>query len=184
MSGTAARPALRSKLAVSLDALLAGDEPWASSSGSHGGPASAQPSPSKRGGKSAAAPRARFYADLLCLPCDAALVRDALGAVSSATLLAPEGTKGARIRENVGSLWREAGRVWREEDAVRMGNAVEVSDVETAREGMWAWLVGVALWLCQSGESCRPCCKLGIAAWTALLALSQQRADCKRCAAL
>lgn len=57
---------------------------------------------------------------MLCLRVEGALARRKIDEVPVGMLLEVDG-KGARIRENLGALWRDALRVWREEDRQRMG---------------------------------------------------------------
>jgi hypothetical protein len=130
------RPPLQSKFSESYTALLQGRQPWAlddasvddhnsSSSSFQSRPAVAR---SKSAGKSNSGPRSRYFADLLCLPVETRLVADLLAAIPPEKLLddSPH-SQGARIADNVGALWREAIRVWREsdEDEVRRRNAVD-----------------------------------------------------------
>ena len=139
------RPQLQSKFNESYTALLQGKQPWieyngfsvsssssssSSFSSSFGNGASTRPdvSRSKSTGKSNSGPRSRYFADLLCLPVETRFVAQQLDAIAPETLLddGPH-SKGARITDNIGSLWREAIRVWREsdEDEVRRRNAVD-----------------------------------------------------------
>ncbi|SNX83810.1 uncharacterized protein MEPE_02518 [Melanopsichium pennsylvanicum] len=132
------RPQLKSKFSDSYAALLQGNQPWlqdggfssSSSSPSFNNDASARPaiSRSKSSGKSNTGPRSRYFADLLCLPVETQFVIHQLNAIPPETLLDDDPrSKGAHITDNVGSLWREAIRVWREsdEDEVRRRNAVD-----------------------------------------------------------
>lgn len=83
---------------------------------------------SKSTGKSNTGPRSRYFADLLCLPVETHFVTRQLEAIPPETLLDDDPhSRGAHIADNVGSLWREAMRVWREsdEDEVRRRNAVD-----------------------------------------------------------
>ncbi|PWY99415.1 hypothetical protein BCV70DRAFT_191417 [Testicularia cyperi] len=130
------RPQLQTKFSECYTALLAGKQPWnedssglgASSSVNGGSTLRPAYSRSKSTGKSNSGPRARYYADLLCLPVESRLVIDQLSQFSADALLDDDPlSKGGLVRENVGSLWREAIRVWREsdEDQVRRRNAVD-----------------------------------------------------------
>ncbi|SPO23794.1 uncharacterized protein UTRI_03678_B [Ustilago trichophora] len=132
------RPQLKSKFSESYAALLEGKQPWiqdsgfpgSSSSSSFGNDASGRPavSRSKSTGKSNTGPRSRYFADLLCLPVETRFVTQQLDAIPPETLLDDDPhSRGAHITDNVGSLWREAIRVWREsdEDEVRRRNAVD-----------------------------------------------------------
>ena len=132
------RPQLKSKFSESYAALLEGKQPWiqesglagSSSSSSFGNEAAPRPavSRSKSSGKSNTGPRSRYFADLLCLPVETRFVAQQLDAIPPETLLDDDPhSKGAHIADNVGSLWREAIRVWREtdEDQVRRRNAVD-----------------------------------------------------------
>lgn len=132
------RPQLKSKFSESYEALLQGKQPWnqdssfpgSSSSSSFTNDATTRPtvSRSKSTGKSNTGPRSRYFADLLCLPVETQFVAQQLDAISPETLLDDDPhSKGAFITDNIGSLWREAIRVWREsdEDEVRRRNAVD-----------------------------------------------------------
>lgn len=132
------RPQLKSKFSETYTALLQGKQPWfqdnafpnSSSSSSFGNDASTRPavSRSKSTGKSNTGPRSRYFADLLCLPVETRFVAQQLDAIPPETLLDDDPhSKGAHITDNIGSLWREAIRVWREsdEDEVRRRNAVD-----------------------------------------------------------
>lgn len=132
------RPPLKSKFSESYGALLQGKQPWlsddplttssSSSSFSNGAPTRPAISRSKSTGKSNSGPRSRYFADLLCLPVETQFVTQQLESISPETLLDDDpASKGALITDNVGSLWREAIRVWREsdEDEVRRRNAVD-----------------------------------------------------------
>lgn len=132
------RPPLKTKFSDSYTRLLEGRQPWleedgisgSSSVGSFTNEATTRPAVSrtKSSGKSNAGPRTRYFADLLCLPVETRLVAQQLEAVSPETLLDDDPhSKGAHITDNIGSLWREAIRVWREsdEDEVRRRNAVD-----------------------------------------------------------
>ncbi|KAJ9479356.1 DUF1741 domain-containing protein [Pseudozyma hubeiensis] len=132
------RPQLKSKFSESYGSLLKGEQPWlvnngffdSASSSSFGADAVARPAASrtKSTGKSNSGPRSRYFADLLCLPVETRFVAEQLETIPPETLLDddPHG-KGAHITDNIGSLWREAIRVWREsdEDEVRRRNAVD-----------------------------------------------------------
>lgn len=116
----------RSKFSVSYEALLAGEHPWQGVSGSS--PSSsltASPTPLgssysntsssyfSSNGKKPSAPRTRFYADILCLKVEPNTLNGMVQNVSAQMLVDDdEGSKGARIRDNIGSLWRECLRVW------------------------------------------------------------------------
>jgi hypothetical protein len=109
----------RSKFSVSYEALLAGEHPWLSSSSSSLTTPSSSYSNngtsyfSSSNGKKSSEPRTRFYADLLCLKVEPATVSNLVQDISSRMLVDDdEGSKGARIRDNIGSLWRECLRVW------------------------------------------------------------------------
>lgn len=109
----------RSKLSVSYEALLAGEHPWLSSSSSSLTTPSSSYSNngnsyfSSSNGKRSSEPRTRFYADLLCLKVETDTVNNLVQEISARMLVDDdEGSKGARIRENIGSLWRECLRVW------------------------------------------------------------------------
>ncbi|SJX63119.1 uncharacterized protein SRS1_13945 [Sporisorium reilianum f. sp. reilianum] len=135
------RPQLKSKFSETYTALLEGRQPWfqhsgiptsssSSSSSSFGNDASTRPavSRSKSTGKSNSGPRSRYFADLLCLPVETRFVAQQLDAIPPEVLLDDDPhSKGAHITDNIGSLWREAIRVWREsdEDEVRRRNAVD-----------------------------------------------------------
>ncbi|KAN0065742.1 hypothetical protein ACQY0O_000872 [Thecaphora frezii] len=139
------RPPLRSKFSECYTHLLSGKQPWTATAGpsgpllsssssslaaAHSDDAASRPSPArgKSTGKSNAGPRNRYFADLLCLPVETQLVVELLDAVPAETLLDDDPLgQGALIRENVGSLWREAIRVWRQDDEneVRRKNAVD-----------------------------------------------------------
>lgn len=118
------KPQFRSKFSVSYEALLAGEHPWLNTPGSSsssslsntpiGSSASNQASSYfSASGKKPSAPRVRFFADLLCLKVEPKTVESLLGAVSARQLTDDdEISKGARIRDNIGSLWRECLRVW------------------------------------------------------------------------
>ncbi|KAJ1018255.1 hypothetical protein NDA18_006414 [Ustilago nuda] len=142
-SMASSRPQLKSKFSESYTALLDGRQPWiqdsafpnssstvASSSPSYGSDLPSRPAVlrSKLAGKSNTGPRSRYFADLLCLPVETRFVTQQLEAILPETLLDDDPhSKGARIADNVGSLWREAMRVWRQsdEDEVRRRNAVD-----------------------------------------------------------
>ncbi|EPQ27544.1 uncharacterized protein PFL1_05082 [Pseudozyma flocculosa PF-1] len=135
------RPPLRSKFSQCYAALLSGQQPWtqadastsstdAAAAASADGHAAPRPdlSRTKSKGKTNSGPQIRYFADLLCLPVETRLVVELLGAVSADALLDDDpASRGALIRDNVGSLWREAIRVWRQrdEDDVRRRNAVD-----------------------------------------------------------
>lgn len=132
------RPQLKSKFSESYTALLQGKQPWLESNGfpvsasssSFDAQAAARPaaSRSKSAGKSNSGPRTRYFADLLCLPVETRFVAQQLEAIPPETLLDDDPhARGAHIADNIGSLWREAIRVWREseEDEVRRRNAVD-----------------------------------------------------------
>lgn len=116
----------RSKFSVSYEALLAGEHPWlavsgaTSSSSLSGAPtplgssySNASSSYFSSKGKKPSAPRSRFYADILCLKVEAATLEELVQNIPARTLVDDdEGSKGARIRDNIGSLWRECLRVW------------------------------------------------------------------------
>ncbi len=121
------RAPLKTKFSDSYTRLLEGRQPWLeedgisgfSSVGSLTNEATTRPAVSrtKSSGKSNAGPRTRYFADLLCLPVETRLVAQQLEAVSPETLLDDDPhSKGAHITDNIGSLWREAIRVWRESD--------------------------------------------------------------------
>ena len=111
---------LRSKFTASYESLLSGEQPWLLTSGS----ATPSLSPSNSftsasyfspSGKKPSAPRVRFFADLLCLKVEPITLARLMNAVSARQLTNDnEGSKGARIRDNVGSLWRECLRVWKD----------------------------------------------------------------------
>lgn len=64
-------------------------------------------------GKKPSAPRSRFFADLLCLKVEPDTLYDLVQAVPARALVEDDvGSRGARIRDNIGSLWRECLRVW------------------------------------------------------------------------
>lgn len=132
------RRQLKSKFSESYTALLQGKQPWLESNGfpvsasssSFDAQAAARPaaSRSKSAGKSNSGPRTRYFADLLCLPVETRFVAQQLEAIPPETLLDDDPhARGAHIADNIGSLWREAIRVWREseEDEVRRRNAVD-----------------------------------------------------------
>lgn len=137
ISAGSGRPPLKSKFSESYAALLEGKQPWFQDGGIHGSssssfrgdhPARPAVSRSKSAGKSNSGPRSRYFADLLCLPVETRFVAQQLDAIPPETLLDDDPlSKGAHITDNVGSLWREAIRVWREsdEDEVRRRNAVD-----------------------------------------------------------
>lgn len=116
----------RSKFSVSYEALLAGEHPWQGISGSSSS-SSLTTSPTPLGssysnasssyfsssGKKPSAPRIRFYADILCLKVEPNTLDEMVHNVSARMLVDDdEGSMGARIRDNIGSLWRECLRVW------------------------------------------------------------------------
>lgn len=113
-------PQFRSKFTVSYEALLAGEHPWLSSPGpTPTSPLSPKSSSHQSShyfsstGKKPSAPRTRFFADLLCLKVDTETLKQLLLAIPQGTLVEDDVTsKGARIRDNVGSLWRECLKVW------------------------------------------------------------------------
>ncbi|KAJ1026795.1 hypothetical protein NDA16_002092 [Ustilago loliicola] len=137
------RPQLKSKFSESYTALLDGKQSWnqvgafpgSSSSGSSSSYSLGDDTPprpavsrSKSAGKSNTGPRSRYFADLLCLPVETQFVTQRLESIPPETLLDDDPlSRGAHIADNVGSLWREAMRVWREsdEDEVRRRNAVD-----------------------------------------------------------
>ncbi|PWN50947.1 hypothetical protein IE53DRAFT_73098 [Violaceomyces palustris] len=129
------RPPLRSKFSECYTSLLSGDHPWLKTDNqvpSFSQDDRSNPRPgfnrSKSSAKSNSAPRARFFADLLCLPVETHLVCQLIASIPPDTLLDDDpSSTGASIRENIGSLWRESVRVWREEDEdeVRRANAIE-----------------------------------------------------------
>lgn len=131
-TSVSARPPLKTKFSETYTALLAGKQPWLDDATASTLSSSSQdrptPSRSKSTAKSNSGPRARYYADLLCLPVETKLVVEQLGQVSASSLVHDDpASQGALIRENVGSLWRDAIRAWREsdEDQVRRKNAVD-----------------------------------------------------------
>lgn len=119
-----AKMQFRSKFLVSYEALLSGELPWLSTSGSQSSSLNATPgsSYSNQGvsyfspsGKKPSAPRTRYFADLLCLKVEPATLETLFTTITSRQLTDDDETgKGARIRENVGSLWRECLRIWQD----------------------------------------------------------------------
>lgn len=119
-----AKTQFRSKFSVSYEALLSGEHPWLGSSGSQSSSLNATPgsSYSNQGGsyfspsgKKPSAPRTRFFADLLCLKVEPATLETLFSTITSRQLTDDDETgKGARIRDNVGSLWRECLRIWQD----------------------------------------------------------------------
>ncbi|UZJ55311.1 hypothetical protein CBS101457_004631 [Exobasidium rhododendri] len=116
----------RSKFSVSYEALLDGEHPWSgipSSQSSSSVSSAATPlgsSYSNAGssyfsakGKKPLAPRTRFFADILCLKVEFSTLEELVHNIPARLLVDDdEGSKGARIRDNVGSLWRECLRLW------------------------------------------------------------------------
>lgn len=148
-TSTPAKTQFRSKFSVSYEALLSGEHPWLSTSGSQSSSVNATPGSSysnqsgsyfSPSGKKPSAPRTRFFADLLCLKVEPATLETLFSTITSRQLTDDDETgKGARIRDNVGSLWRECLRIWQEvpqfsdfsqisansSDEVRRSNAID-----------------------------------------------------------
>ncbi|PWN46051.1 hypothetical protein IE81DRAFT_319422 [Ceraceosorus guamensis] len=132
--GFAGRPKLRTKFYASIASLAAGEQPWEIRSEGTGSLGSSRRASSasdlasssgKASGKAPSGPRQRYFLDLLCLPVEQATLSELLNPISARALLSSTGTD-AVVRDNIGSLWREASRVWREGDATRSSNAVEM----------------------------------------------------------
>lgn len=134
----------RTKFSVSYEALLAGEHPWLSVPGSSSSSSlTGTPTPlgsgyrsagssyfSSSSGKKPSAPRSRFYADILCLKVEADTVEGLVQGIPARLLVDDdEGSKGARIRDNIGSLWRECLRVWSE-----VGEGLEQPSSPSARQ--------------------------------------------------
>lgn len=148
-ASTPAKVQFRSKFSVSYEALLSGEHPWLGTSGSQSSSLNATPgsSYSNQGGsyfspsgKKPSAPRTRFFADLLCLKVEPATLETLFSTITSRQLTDDDETgKGARIRDNVGSLWRDCLRIWQDvpqssdfslssansSDEVRRSNAID-----------------------------------------------------------